>query len=352
MAYKGINNTTPYPAEPVFLSDEEGRDLLIVMVKSTYAINNDCELELSETQIPLVLGGEHYTGPNDSGLKFAPEACFAKEATDIAIIGHAWPPEGVAKKVDATVFIGNIQKTIRVFGDRIWKKKGLLLKTWKKTKPLPFIKIPIVWERAFGGQDLSAKKKKKHEFEKRNLIGTGMISKSSLLKEVPMPNIEDPKNLLKSPKDRPEPAGFGFISPEWEPRIQYAGTYDDAWMKKRMPLLPEDFKKRFLNAAQPDLISDGFLQGNENVTLVNISERGKLSFKLPGGKPDIQVKIQTDHSIDLDVVIDSLIINTDDHTVQILWRSEWPAQNRMYHIEEIVVSIKNNDEETEVEKQS
>ena len=52
-------------------------------------------------------------------------------------------------------------------------------------------------------------------------------------------------------------AAFGPVGRHWEPRVRYAGTYDDRWTEDRMPLLPKDFDDRFHNAAPPGLV-EGF----------------------------------------------------------------------------------------------
>lgn len=96
-----------------------------------------------------------------------------------------------------------------------------------------------------------------------NPIGCGFRVRGSerALTGMPLPNLEDPKHLIDSPKDRPPPAGFGYIHPHWEPRWRYAGTYDEHWKKNRAPYLPTDFDPRFNQAAHPDLSADSYLQG-------------------------------------------------------------------------------------------
>jgi hypothetical protein len=50
-------------------------------------------------------------------------------------------------------------------------------------------------------------------------------------------------------KHRPSPAGFGPIACHWQPRVGFAGTYGDAWVANRLPLLPDDFDDRFFQSA-------------------------------------------------------------------------------------------------------
>src|SRR5690625_5122099 len=96
-----------------------------------------------------------------------------------------------------------------------------------------------------------------------------------------LPNLEDPANLIQSVDDCPEPACFGFRAPNWQPRAGFAGTYDQHWQERRAPYLPDDYNSRFCNAAHPDLIYPGYLQGGEPVEITNMHPEGKLKFTLP-----------------------------------------------------------------------
>ena len=39
------------------------------------------------------------------------------------------------------------------------------------------------------------------------------------------------------PLKRPAPVGFGPLAPHWQPRCDFAGTYDQAWQQDRYPVL-------------------------------------------------------------------------------------------------------------------
>ncbi|MDX2476327.1 MAG: DUF2169 domain-containing protein [Gammaproteobacteria bacterium] len=341
MAYKGLENSTDFAAELALLADENGRDLMLVMVKATYSISETGHLQLIEEQIPVNLAGEYYGEAGKTSLKYAPEANFAKLSTDIALIGSACAPNGAAViQIDVGLRVGSMSKGLRVFGDRIWmRSSNRIYAGWSMSKPQAFTSMPLIYERAFGGVDLSPENEQERISEPGNLVGTGIIAKKSRLEKVCLPNIEDPKQLIKSPQDRPQPTGFGFISPEWQPRQSYAGTYDKAWQDSRMPLLPQDFDRRFFNAAHPDLISPGFLIGTEPVDIINASPRGRLQFNLPGNAPIIKVAMVYEEPLTLETQLDSVIINTDDHIVQLLWRGSLDVYNRIYDLEKIETLI-------------
>ena len=341
MAYQGLQNETPYAAELAMLADESGRDLLVVLVKATYVITEAGQLQLSDEQAPVSLAGEYYGEAGKTSLKYAPEASFAKLSTDIALIGDACPPNGrVVKQLDVSLRVGAASKDLRIFGDRFWvRSKGLMNTRWKMSDPQPFTSMPLIYERAFGGIDTSTENEQDRISEPRNPVGAGIVAKKSKLEKVPLPNIEDPKQLIKTPQDRPQPAGFGFISPDWQPRQAYAGTYDKAWLDSRMPLLPQDFDRRFFNAAHTDLIGSGFLTGTEPVEIINASPRGHLKFNLPGDAPVITVTMAYEDPLAVETQLDSVIFDTIDHTVHLLWRGSLDVYNRIYDLEKIETSI-------------
>jgi hypothetical protein len=320
MAHPAIENKTLFVFEPLFLADEEGRSLAVVIVKATYCIQEGAQLSLADNQVPVNVGGEHWGDPEKSSYKYEPETAFSKPGTDIILIGHAHAPRPHVAEVDVSLRVGPIAKVVRVIGDRYWMKRfGMIF----KTKPTPFERIPLIYERAFGGWDRSHPHPEKHSFEPRNPVGTGFRAKRGKFEEgIRLPNLEDPRRPLKRYRDKPPPVGFGVISPHWQPRAALAGTYDEAWTKQRMPLLPTDFDRKFFNAAPPDQIAPGYLKGDETVIILNASPSGRLSFNLPGvPPPQCRVELQGRRDQHLQTQLDTVIINTDENLLFLIWRT-------------------------------
>jgi hypothetical protein len=336
MGHPAVDNSTPFAFESLFLADEEGRPLLVPVVKATYVIHPREGLALAEKPVPVNAAGQFWGDPDKSSYKYEPECVFIKLATDVVLIGHAHAPRPGATEVNVSLRVGPLEKTVRVIGDRQWVK-GLLGAS--PSEPKPFERIPLIWERAYGGWDRSHPEPAKHAFEPRNPVGTGIKLKHGNLEQAtPPPNLEDPRRPLKSYGDAPPPAGFGFTGPSWQPRAAFAGTYNDAWMKDRMPLLPKDFDRRLFNAAAPGLIASGYLKGNEAVTVENASPGGRISFALPGvpapqclvalvGRPDQQLQTQ----------LDTVIVNLDDKVLLLLWRANLTLRNGPHDVRSIKV---------------
>ena len=320
MTHPASENKTPFAFEPLFLADEEGRPLFVPIVKATYLIQEWTRLSLADEQVPVNVGGEYWGDPEKSSYKYEPETAFVKPATDIVLIGHAYAPKPGVTKVDVNLRVGPMQKVVRVVGDRYWVKR---LGMTSMTKPEPFERIPLIYERAFGGWDRSHPNPEKHTFEPRNPVGTGFRGKKGKFEQgIRLPNLENPRHPVKSLNNRPPPAGFGFTSPHWQPRASFAGTYDKAWMKQRMPLLPTDFDRRFFNAAPPDQVAPGFLKADVPVEVINASPGGRVSFNLPGVPPPqcrVELRGRKDHR--LETRLDTVIINTDENLLFLIWRT-------------------------------
>ena len=333
------NNQTPFAFSELSVTDEDGRPLFVSIIRATYAINpSSVELDLADTQTPAIFAGQFNMESDSSSYRYEPEAAFTKLATDVALVGSAISENGPAPHVDVGLRVGVMQKVARIFGDRWWiKQAGRVF----GSKPQPFTKIPLIYERAFGGWDKADVDEKNWRYEPRNPVGTGYGDPLRFVEEgkVPIPNIEDPQHLIRNYGDTPPPAGFGFISPNWQPRAQYAGTYDEQWDKERKPLLPADFDRRFFNAASPGLVAPGFLRGDEDVVIVNASPVPRLKFKLPGVPPPVcKVALRGGRTEVLQTNLDTVIIDTDQMLVSLLWRNYMHVPNGPHDVVSIEVT--------------
>ena len=312
-------NRTPFTSEALFLTDEEARPLLVPVVKATYTFDGAGQLRLSPEQAPLNLAGEWWGKPGESSYRYEPECAFTKRATDVVLVGSAHAPRKDTRELLVSLEVGPVRKSVRVVGDRVWFKS---LGSIRMTEPRAFEMLPLRYERAFGGRDTSHPDAAKQGFEPRNPVGRGFRASGGLYAEgLLLPNLEDPAHPLTRFGQVVPPAGFGFLSPEWTPRASFAGTYDETWRKRRMPLLPKDFDRRFFNAASPGLVAPGYLRGDEPVTLVNATPEGRVAFRLPGiARPRVRVRRAERPDVRVDTHLDTVILDTDLRQVLLLWR--------------------------------
>jgi hypothetical protein len=320
MGQPGIENQTPFAFEPLFMADEEGRPLLVPLVKASYDIAGR-DLTLAPEQEAVNPAGVPNGDPAETSYKYEPECALPKLSTDVVLVGSAVAPKSGTREMLVAFQVGTLRKGVRVLGDRVFVKGAVGV---AMTNPVPFERVPLRWERAFGGWDRSHPEEKKHSFEPRNPVGVGHRGGGSRFEEgLPCPNLEEPTRPFKGWGDHPPPAGFGFTSPSWQPRAQYAGTYDESWEKTRAPLLPKDFDRRYFSAASPDLVAKGFLRGDEAVVVSGVSKEGGVSFKLPGVRPPrltVAHAGRKDQAVPLN--LDTVIVDTDESKVFLFWRGQ------------------------------
>lgn len=320
MPHPKVTNTSKLAFELLFLTNEEGVAVCVPLVQATYALTPGAPLDLLTKQPAVNIAGAWWGDPAAHSMKLEPQIAFMKPSTDIVLLGHAYPNNKERTEGLVGIRVGNTQKVARIFGNRhIVKHMGFM----RATPPEPFDSIPLTYEHAYGGWDRRDADPNKHSFEARNPAGVGFWdSKQTGDAEVIMPNIEDPNQLYQSTSDRPPPTGFGFISPDWQPRSAFAGTYDKAWSDARKPLLPKDFDRRFFNSASPGLIAPNYLLGNEAVTVVGATESGRVDFTLPGiPVPTCRLHLKNGAPTILQTVLDTLLVDMEHRTVTLTWRA-------------------------------
>jgi hypothetical protein len=333
-----LDNRTPYAAERTIVMDKAGEKHWVVVVKATYDIAVNGATTLSENQTPAFYSAEHVGEPGKSSIRFEADLVPTKSATDVLVNGHAYAPRGrPVDAVDVSVLVGPLKKRLRVIGDRHWGR-GILGGVGPSLAS-KFERMPITFERAFGGWDTTDPDPAKQRLYSKNPIGCGFATKEQHLAGRLLPNVEDPSHLISAWDDRPAPAGFGAIASYWSPRLEFGGTYDEAWMEKKSPLLPDDFDDRFYQCALPDQQVSGHLRGGEAVALQNLTESGNLKFSLPkvylnfvtvfGSRRD-------EHRASLQTVV----IEPDAPQVILVWQTSLACHHLLDQLDETIIREK------------
>lgn len=313
-----IENPTPLEAMALPLVGRGDRATLTVIVKGTFTFASD-KVELAADQIPIALGDKFYDEEEGGGIRYETDLVPYKPKADIVLSATAYAPDNTpADKVDVAVKVGSVKKQLKVFGRRLWNYAGVLSRRYTITDTEPFLKCPIRYTEAFGGVDPS-----NGAYCDRNLTGKGYYSQEAKTKLTgwPLPRIEDPRRLIRSPNNHPDPVGFDFYHRAWQPRAQCAGTYDKAWRVERRPNRPEDFNFHFYNGAHPDLQVKGYLTGNEPVKMINLTQEGRAEFNLPGIAPICRIqRVRQEEAENLPMNLDTLFIEPDQKRFCMVWR--------------------------------
>jgi hypothetical protein len=327
-----LDNKTLFAAEPRMLMAKDG-ERLVVLVKATFSRPpGEGALELVPRAERRGIRGQDvpWGDPEKSSIKYPGDLCVAKPGTDVLVVAAAHAPGGKAvPSFDAGVRVGRLEKTIRVFGLRVWGESGTSL-----SAPRPTSGIEVRYDHAWGGLDASDPEKVVEE--PRNPVGTGIARDLASLTHQPGPAIEDPLHPIASVRTRPPPAGLGAIGRHWEPRRGYLGTYDAAWREQRAPLPPLDQDDRANLCASPGLTAVPPLVGGEDAALLNLTPGGgTLSFRLPKVRLAVRLEAKGREPETLRPYLDTILIDTlrvpdgRDVVVELVWRAAFRPPRRM-----------------------
>ncbi|WP_088685682.1 DUF2169 domain-containing protein [Rhizobium sp. R634] len=296
-----VDNRTPFPSLAFRQYNLTGDLLGVVVARGTFKLMNGGPLIPDSIQRPLVMSDVYEGDPHQTPQMACTDLAPFKPGTDVTFLGAAFAPNGIASSSwTCGLRVGPVEKRLRVHGPRWWRPKirktwrGLFerdkedaLEGWELTNGEPVSFVPIDWRLAFGGSLEGG------EVCDRNPVGIGLVDEARFRdrSEWQAPQIEDVDMPIRSVGGRPAPAGFGLLSPFWGDRINKAGTYDDAWLTQRHPLLPRDFDFSFWQAAHPDLVADPWLEGNEPFELDHLLPGIEIFY---GRLPDIQLEVVLD----------------------------------------------------------
>jgi len=322
-----IENRTPFAAAQGWIRDRRGAEVFLVVVKATFDVLPDGTTKPAVEQPEPLRVPEYHGEPGQSSIRKELDFVLTKKTTDVLVVGNAHAPQGkAARQLDVGLQVGSLRKVLRVFGDRRWDS-GV------PTRPAPFVDMPLVYERAFGGVDRRSPTPEK-DWDWRNPVGCGYAVSAAHLADQPVPNIEAPERPIRAWNDRPAPAGFGPIASHWQPRAALAGTYDTEWEQTRQPLLPDDCDDRFFQCAPIDQQTAQFLVGGEAVTLLNLSPLGRLDFALPMMTLDLESRFADgERRAHERPQLHSVILEPDFPRVSLVWHSALECHAKMHKLD-------------------
>jgi hypothetical protein len=328
----------------------EGGYILGVLVKRTYDIVPGKRCTRADKDRKLFAGDQYYSDPLTSSVEFEADFVPFKLATDVVLNGKAYAPGSKpAMSFTAALCVGAHRKEVRVIGDRVCKYRAGGDPAFTDTKPIDVVELR--YENAYGGVDIYTDPKLPCAYP-RNYLGKGFaVGKGKrAVDDLPLPNLEDPKDLLtparvscgevKHWERQPMPQTFGWFPKVWRPRAQWAGIMPaDRALEQEMRAafakdLPPDERKtyeesklpdidfRFFNGASQGLVLP-FLSGAELVRATNLTPEGETAFQLPGERPQIGLDLG-DGVQEGTVVLHTVMIRMEDRQVDLVWRAALP----------------------------
>ncbi|MGD8175024.1 DUF2169 family type VI secretion system accessory protein [Marinimicrobium sp. ARAG 43.8] len=312
------------------LNDDSGDEALYVVVKASF--RESPSWTLADNPLPIWKADQYFTEPATSSLRYPSELHLGKSTTDIIVEGDACAPDG--RRVlwhEVGIHIGSLRHQLKVCGDRVWERG-------KPSDPEPFERIPLRYERAYGGA--VAEQSRWLVYDDRNPVGRFAIGRCQdvSVEGQLLPNIEHPLGGVRSRDDYPEPVGVGPVAPHWHSRAQYAGTYDQNWQRTRAPFVPEDFSRRFFNVASPGLVYPGWLSGEEPMTFSGFSPAGEWRSRLPKVILSVSAKCKRG-SESMQPQLETVFVRPEEKALSMTWRASLSRSHRLLSVESVTVAL-------------
>lgn len=327
----------------------EGQHVLSVIVKRTYDISRGGACIRAEADAKIIPGDKHWDDPMNSSVKFESDFVPWKIATDVVLNGKVYAPNGRPEAtVMASVQVGTVQKQVLVTGDRKAVFTGGLPSFGD---PIAFAEMDLRYERAYGGADIYSDRKLPCLYA-RNPVGKGFAIRNirETVDGLELPNLEDPNDPLSPERlccghfmhweRQPMPQSFGWVPKPWQPRASLAGVMPaDREMERELRSLYSqaipagqralyeqtklpDMNFAFFNGASQGLALP-FLQGDEQLSTVNLTPEGQFDFILPGEKPRIGLDIGNGLQ-EPDVLLQTVMLRFEERKVDLVWRGAVP----------------------------
>ncbi|SEK88348.1 hypothetical protein SAMN05216359_103459 [Roseateles sp. YR242] len=329
-------NQTRFPASWTLAFARDGREVVMVVAKATYAFDASTgQVDVHADQQPLVKADEFTGEPGLSAVLRETDFATFKPRCDVLLNGSAHAPAGMqVRSLPVGLRVGPVAKAFKVCGDRVWKA-GLL--TQMPGAPEPFSVMPISYDRAFGGVD---------DFDdgapvtcySANPVGRGYHRRTAaaLVDGTPCPNTEEMDRPIDSPDGRYAPMSFGVVGRSFAPRVTFAGTYDDQWQSTRAPFWPEDFSYDYFQAAPADQQMP-YPRGGETVLLKNLTPGGQAGFHLPALSLSVLANFHAKRERILDMPVDTVLIEPDHGRLTMACRIGIPMTRSVFDLRGLVL---------------
>lgn len=349
--------------------DASGKPWLTVIAKGTYVLPDLADGDeppsalRPERSRGLLLSDEFIGEPGYTAPTFEADLAPFKPRCDLLFKGSAHVPFTLGQpqavsSVDVALRLQNAQglalidKRLRVHGKRQWLRQD---GAWLLSTGEVFLKQPLHYGISFGGawshEDLGSQDPSVRLVHPMNLVGRGFAQAAflDLLKNAPAHQTErwlgGRLEVAQSPEVLLAPAAFGPVARSWQPRLQWAGTYDQHWKDEIFPLLPPDFDERFYQTAPEDQQLD-YPQGGELITLVNLtsssaqtarSPLAQYRLRVPRRRLAMAMLTRQRDTVVLEPHIDTLVVDTDAMRLHVTWRARTRLRRSLNEVHTVVV---------------
>lgn len=352
-----------------------GQRRIGLLLKRTYAFRDGggCEVADEDQQEPICFGElpyEEVDPPQVSPIQVDNDLFAFRRKTDLVVQGNAYTYVNDVSMTHVSIHIGSFKRTIRVYGERqlIRGLNGNLL----FDLPEPFDSMPVRYDRAYGGVDVTALKRRPAPLMLRELAeampqlpidtdtpfhyvrnpcGRGFLidDDEESLAAVQVPNLEFPFDPITPERlavgsvhgwvNAPLPACMDWQSAGWFPRIAYLGgalyppeykgpvrETELGWAAHDLveiePLIshPENLcPLEFFQGASPGMSLD-YVTPGDLVELRNLHPVYPFcTFRLPDEVPRVLLEPGPGQCIALEPHLNAIVIRPEEDQVVMIW---------------------------------
>jgi hypothetical protein len=301
----------PLRVASILWQPRAGAWALTVACKATYTLAPG-ESPLTPDQEEPSQADFYWDDDERRSLYLASDLAPFKRCADVILVGSAYAPgRHPVGSLLARLTVGEVDKAIAVFGDRVFTHHGELL------GPAPFVRMPLVWERAGGGPGTV------------NPVGVALSAAPDVHGRSPVPNLQPPGAYITTRRDLVEPVSFGPIPPTWPSRTQKLHRHAARWSHRRWheQPLPDDIDAGYFNAAPPDQ-QRSEIRPDERIALENLHpDHPRLVTQLLALVPRARVEGSPGAVQETKLRCDTLWIDTDRGTCSLTWRAYVPLEH-------------------------
>ncbi|MEM7056546.1 MAG: DUF2169 domain-containing protein [Pseudomonadota bacterium] len=330
-----LENTTPFAADLNFAFEKTGRELVIIAIKATFDFAAQGTVALpSEDQRPLLYSDEFGQDPEKDATRFENDFAPFKHHCDVLCDGSAIAPNGrPVTALHVGLRLGQWSKAFGIIGHRIWLRSAM---GHRVSDPRPFTEMAINYETAWGGTDPDPDTPGHAATFEKNPSGLGFYPHRRDLEGAPLPVTHELGTDVASKSGDYRPMALGPIGRHWLPRRKFAGTYDQDWLDRRMPFLPDDFDSRYFQAAPPDQ-QIPYLMGGEPIELYNLTTEGRLGFFLPQELLTVTFHRKSGPVTQKVPPIDTVQVLAAERQLTLTWRTRFACDRDIHDLSEIII---------------
>ncbi|MFT3764205.1 MAG: DUF2169 domain-containing protein [Minicystis sp.] len=309
-----VVSACPLRVASIVWQPRAGAWAITVVCKATFALLPGVS-PLAEEQEDIFEADAHWDDDPRRSLAAASDLAPFRRRAEVILVGHAHAPDRIpVATLLARLVVGDVDKSIRVVGDRLFSLDGQL------SEPARFTRMPLGWERAGGGPDTT------------NPAGIRADGRPDARGRTPLPNLFPPGAHVAERGAFVEPIGFGPIAPTWPSRVAKLHHRAAGWDHRRWNErpLPADIDGGYFNAAPADQQLDE-IRADERIVLENLHpEHARLVTSLAPVAPMATVTGAPRANGSLQLVRDTLWIDADRGICTLTFRGalaiDHPAQ--------------------------